>query len=322
MLLGRTANGMFWMARYIERSEAMARLIDAGQHMQLTRGTQTADWGSVLASAGVTGDFIARHGRPDGAIEAAPAIDFLLRDPSNPSSVLSCFEMGRANARMVRTALTRDVWEAVNDAWRRIRARLARPVDDTELPSLLRQIKQATTLIRGTIHNTQLRTDSFDFAQIGLHLERADTTARILDVKYYVLLPAASWVGSALDTVQWDMLLRSVSAHKAYRWAYQADVDPANVADFLILNRRMPRSLTYNYDVVMDSLARLARQYGSRPPCHETAAWMQRQLEVQGIDEIFEHGLHEFLSEFLDGNARLANEIARDYQFTEKAPCF
>lgn len=322
MLLGRTANGMFWMARYIERSEAMARLIDAGQHIALTRGALRADWRSVLASAGATVAFAQRHGPPEGPVEGATAIDFLLRDPANPSSVLSCLEMGRSNARMVRTALTRDVWEAVNDAWRRLRQQLAQPVDAAQLPGLLRDIKQATTLIRGSIQNTQLRTDSFDFAQIGLHLERADTTARILDVKYYVLLPSASWVGTALDAVQWDSILRSVSAHKAYRWAYQSDVDPANVADFLILNPRMPRSLAYNYGVVLDALDRLAQQYGTRPPCFDTAARMRRQLEVSGIDEIFEQGLHEFLTGFLAGNARLATEIARDYQFTEAAPCF
>ncbi|MFB2532237.1 alpha-E domain-containing protein [Paracoccus sp. p4-l81] len=321
MLLGRTANGMFWMARYIERCEAMARLIDAGQHMELTRGPQVADWRSVMASAGVLGGYLATH-PGDGPVQGRDAIDFLLRDVGNPSSVLSCLDAGRSNARMVRTALTRDVWEAVNEAWRRLRTRLAAPVGAAELPALIRDIKQATTLIRGSIQNTQLRTDSFDFAQIGLHLERADTTARILDVKYFVLLPSVSWVGSALDTVQWESILRSVSAHKAYRWAYQADVDPANVADFLILNPRMPRSLAYNYAVVAESLQRLAAQYGTRPPCHETCARIRRQLEVQGIDEIFEQGLHEFLSGFLSGNARLGNEIARDYQFTEVAPCF
>lgn len=321
MLLGRTANGMFWMARYIERSEAMARLVDAGQHMELTRGPQVADWRSVLASAGVLGAYLGAH-PAEGPVEGRSAIDFLLRDPANPSSVLACLEAGRSNARMVRTALTRDVWEAINDAWRQLRTRLAGPVDATALPALLRDIKQATTLIRGSIHNTQLRTDSFDFSQIGLHLERADTTARILDVKYYVLLPSVSWVGTALDTTQWDSILRSVSAHKAYRWAYQADVDPANVADFLILNPRMPRSLAYNYGVIAQSLDRLAAQYGTRPPCYEACARIRRQFEVQDIHEIFEMGLHEFLSAFLKGNAALANDIARDYQFTEAAPCF
>lgn len=313
MLLGRTANGLFWMARYIERGDSMARLLDAGQHMALTRGAGDADWRSVLASAGALSGFATCHG--DGPVAEEAAVDFLLRDPANPSSVLSCLDAGRANARMVRTALTRDTWEAVNDAWRGMRTRLDRPVDLADLPGVLRQIKQATALIRGAIHNTLLRMDSFDFAQLGLHLERADTTARILDVKYYVLLPSTSWVGSALDVTQWDSILRSVSAHKAYKWVYESEIAPANGADFLILNARMPRSLAYNHRVIRDALHNLARDYDHRPPCHDTAARLRRLLD-QSIDDIFEQGLHEFLTDFMAGNAQLADEIARDYKFT------
>ncbi|WP_273499994.1 alpha-E domain-containing protein [Paracoccus sphaerophysae] len=317
ILLGRTADGLFWMARHIERAEAMARLIDAGLHMALTRGAAEANWRSVLDSAGMAGAFAARHGEAEGEPDPAAAIDFLLRDPDNPSSVSNALTQGRTNARMVRTALSRDAWEAVNEAWRRVSADLARPVPEANLPAVLARVKQATALIRGMVENTILRTPGIQFMRLGLHLERADTTARILDVKYYHLLPSSSWVGSALDQTQWDSLLRSVSAHKAYKWLYDADISAANTADFLILNPRMPRSLAFCHAEISAALDQLARDCGARPPCHDEADAIRRMLTERDIDEVFEEGLHEFLVGFLADNARLAAAIARDYRFTE-----
>ena len=144
---------------------------------------------------------------------------------------------------MVRTALTRETWESINEAWMALKRMLATPVDETELPSVLDAIKRETALIRGSFHGTTLRNENFDFAQLGTFIERADNTARILDVKYYVLLPSIAWVGSTLDNYQWESILRSVSAHRSYRWVYEADYRPTNIADYLILNGRMPRSL-------------------------------------------------------------------------------
>ncbi|PZO67495.1 MAG: hypothetical protein DI498_03025 [Paracoccus denitrificans] len=316
-LLGRTANGLFWMARYIERAEAMARLVDAGLHMALTRGPGDADWRSVLASAGVSAGFNARHGAGTDQPEPEVVIDYLLRDPENPSSILACMAAGRSNARMVRTALTRDLWEAVNDSWRQIKSSLEQPLDQAELPAILSRVKRATAQIRGMIENTTLRTDGYDFFMLGLHLERADTTARILDVKYYHLLPSASWVGSPLDQIQWDSILRSVSAHKAYKWLYDNDVSASGVADFMILNESMPRSLAYCHAQIALALSNLARNYGTRKPCHTTSDWLRRMLDARVIEEIFEEGLHEFLTSFLAENARLAAGVAADYQFTE-----
>ncbi|SDW18394.1 alpha-E domain-containing protein [Paracoccus sanguinis] len=317
ILLGRTADGLFWMARQIERGEAMARLVDAGLHMALTRGTAEADWRSVLESAGVLEAFTATHGALDDQPDPDTAIDFLLRAPENPSSVRNCLLQGRTNARMVRTALTRDAWEAVNEAWRMVADELARPVREADLPAVLGRIKQATALIRGMTVNTILRTPGYQFIRLGLHLERADTTARILNVKYYHLLPSTAWVGSALDQTQWDSILRSVSAHKAYKWLYDADISAANTADFLILNRRMPRSLAFCHAEISAALADLARDYGTRQPCHAEAEALNRMLSERDIDEVFEEGLHEFLQAFLADNARLAAAIARDYRFTE-----
>lgn len=317
VLLGRTADGLFWMARLIERAEAMARLIDAGLHMVLTRGAAEAGWLSVLKSAGVSDAFVSRHGPLDREPDPDTAIDFLLRDTANPSSVRTALTTGRNNARMVRTALTRDAWEAVNDAWRRVSDELERPVTQAALPGTLGRVKQATALIRGTIDNTLLRTPGFQFLRLGTHIERADTTARILDVKYYHLLPSAAWVGSALDQTQWDSILRSVSAHKAYKWAYHSDINARNIAHFLILNQRMPRSLAFCHAEISSALDQLARDLGGRQPCHAEGEALARMLSERDVDDVFEEGLHEFLLGFMADNARLAAAIARDYRFTE-----
>lgn len=312
MLLGRTANGLYWMSRYIERAENMARLIDAGLRMALTRTTNAADeWASVVVSAGVDAAFRRKHAE----FTADTVADFLLRDVDNPSSVLSAVESGRINARMVRTALTRETWEAINDGWMVIRKLLARKIDERDIPRIIDTIKRETAQIRGALYGTQLRNEIFDFAQVGTYLERADNTARILDVKYYVLLPSISWVGSTLDNSQWESILRSVSAHRSYRWVYEADYRPTNIADYLIVNGRMPRSLGFCYRMICEHLGFLARDYGERHPCHDTADELSSRLKVGSIKEIFDAGLHEFLRDFIRDNNKLGAEVAEGYKF-------
>ena len=312
MLLGRTANGLYWMSRYIERAENMARLVDAGLRLALTRTTDSIEeWKSVLVSAGADRTF-AGSGRE---LVDTEVIDFLLRDLSNPSSVMSSIETARSNARMVRTALTRETWESINEAWMSLKRMLARPVDQRDLPSVLDAIKRETALIRGAFHGTMLRNEIFDFSQIGTFVERADNTARILDVKYYVLLPSISWVGSSLDNYQWESILRSVSAHRSYRWVYEADYKPAHIADFLILNRRMPRSLAFRYHNILESLDFLAENYGVTHACHATATQTAERLKTATIKDVFDAGLHEFLADFIRDNNRLGDEVAAAYRF-------
>jgi len=312
MLLGRTANGLYWMNRYIERAENMARLLDAGLRMALTRTASSAEeWNSVVVSAGCEIAFRNRH--PD--VSAMAVADFLLRDLTNSSSVLASIETARSNARMVRTALTRDTWESINEAWMAMKRVLARPIDERDLPSVLDTIKRETAQIRGTFHGTMLRNEIFDFAQLGTFIERADNTARILDVKYYVLLPSIHWVGSSLDNYQWESILRSVSAHRSYRWVYEADYRPTNIAEYLILDARMPRSLAFSYRNLEDSLKYLETAYGVRHPCHDTLAATISKLKGATIKQIFDYGLHEFLSAFIQDNNRLGDEIARSYRF-------
>jgi uncharacterized alpha-E superfamily protein len=312
MLLGRTANGLYWMSRYIERAENMARIVDAGLRLAITRADSSADeWTSVVVSAGATQPFLAKHSE----YSAETVADFLLRDTSNPSSVLSSIETARVNARMVRTALTRETWESINEAWMSSRRLLAAPIDQRELPKILDQIKRETALIRGAFYGTMLRNEIFDFAQIGSYIERADNTARILDVKYYVLLPSLSWVGSSLDNYQWESILRSVSAHRSYRWVYEADYRPTQIADFLILNRRMPRSLAFCYRMIGESLNFLADEYGERHACHKTLEEITSRLKPGTIAAIFDGGLHEFLRDLIHYNDRMGDEVAENYRF-------
>lgn len=312
MLLGRQANGIYWMSRYFERAENMARLMDAGLRMALNR-TQTAaeEWTSVVVSAGGADLFREKHKE----FTVGTVTDFLLRDTSNPSSVISCIEAGRLNARMVRTALTRETWEAINEGWMALKRLLNAPIDERDLPTVLDAIKRETALIRGTLYGTQLRNEIFDFAQIGIYIERADNTARILDVKYYVLLPSISWVGSTLDNSQWESILRSVSAHRSYRWVYDAEYKPTNIADFLILNSRMPRSLAFSYRMIGEHLGFLARDYGTEHQCHQTLLANAAKLKVSSIKDVFDTGLHEFLADFIRDNNRLSAEIAESYRF-------
>ena len=302
------------MFRYLERIENTARLIDAGFRIALTKHNSAEDeWASVISTVGVRAQFLERH----DAFEAAKVIDFLLRDPSNPSSVSSSMEMARNNARLVRTALTREVFEATNECWMTLRELLKRPVKDRELPAVLSTIRQQAGLVRAALHGTMLRNDIFDFGRIGTFLERADNTARILDVKYYVLLPSVSLVGSALDNVQWEMILRSVSANRSYRWLHGGYVNPKGIADFLILDGRLPRSLSFCLTKIVDNLGYLATDYGELHQCHEQATKLLSHLKSHTIDTIFEAGLHEFIENFIADNNELGLQIEKDYRFYE-----
>ncbi|MCY1668076.1 alpha-E domain-containing protein [Rhizobium sp. SL86] len=311
-MLGRTANGLYWMFRYIERAENIARLVDAGLRVSLTRsGSTDEDWDGVLQSAGVRDAF----GEVHDTVTAANAIDYLLRDLANPSSVMSCIESGRNNARMVRTALTRETWEATNECWIELKQLLGRKVKAADLPQVIDTIKRRAGLIRGAFHGSMLRNDQYNFSRIGTFIERADNTSRILDVKYYVLLPAVSQVGSSLDNFQWESILRSVSAHRSYGWVYDAELRPSNIADFLILNVRMPRSLAYCYEKIVSNLGYLEKEYGQHHTAHDTAAAIKSMLTRGSIADVMDQGLHEFLEDFISRNNQLSAEISEGYRF-------
>lgn len=313
-MLGKTACGLFWMSRQLERSENTARLVEAGFRMALTHSSATGqEWMSILQTAGCSEQYTQLHDE----ISQQTAIDFLLRNRDNPSSVASLFWGARQNARMVRAALTREVWESVNEGWLILKDQLKRPVKEADLPELLAQIRQQSALVRGAAHGSLMHDDGFCFARLGTFIERADNTARILDVKYYVLLPAVTFVGSALDNIQWETVLRSASAERAYTWLYGGETRPSDIADFLILDRRMPRSLNFCIREVVHYLTQISVEYGVRRPSVLLAERLQAGLGNQRIDDIFEAGLHEFIADFLTHNNQLAAQIEADFRFYE-----
>lgn len=311
-MLGKTAGGLYWMFRFLERSENTARLIEAGFRIALTRSKDPAsEWKSVVTTAGVRFGYDQKY----DSYTATNVVDFLLRDRDNPSSVMTAIENARTNARMVRTALTTEVWEAVNENWMYMKEILQDPVTDTNLPAVLGEIRRHSAMVRGALHGTMLRNDIYDFSQIGTALERADNTARIIDVKYYTLLPSASFVGSPLDNVQWETILRSVSAHRSFRWLNEGNMTSSNIAEFLILDNRFPRSLSFASRVVEDSLGFLAKDYGNATPCHALIDAQREKLRTQTVASIFEGGLHEFITEFIRNNNAIGKQIEQDYRF-------
>ena len=311
-MLGKTAGGLYWMFRYLERSENTARLVEAGFRIALTRSKDSdTEWKSVVTTAGVK----SAYGQKHDTFNAASVVDFLLRDSSNPSSVMSVIENARTNARIVRTALTTEVWEAVNDNWMTLKAALKRPLKLTELPSLLGTIRQQNALVRGALHGTMLRNDIFDFAMIGIALERADNTARIMDVKYYTLLPSASFVGSSLDNVQWETVLRSVSGHRSFRSLNGNEMTSSAIADFLILDTRFPRSLAFCTKQIEENLGYLVKDYGEDKQCHQMAQALRTRLGRNDIKGIFKFGLHQFIGDYIKDNNAIGLQIEQDYRF-------
>ena len=312
-MLGRAANGIFWMSRYLERAENTARLIDVGFHLALTRQSADEEWKSVLTTAGMLDDYLARH----DSFTGVQVFNYLLRGKGNAGSVMQMIENARTNARAVRTSITNSVWEATNEGWMTLRELLSRPVKETNLGEVLTAIRRHGTLVRGAIEGTMLRNDVFNFARIGTFIERADNTARILDVKYYVLLPSVAWVGSNLDNIQWDTLLRSVAGNRAYTWLNAGTMDPRDIARFLILDGQFPRSLVFSYEKLRSNMAGLAKQYGHETGAHELLRDAGAKLHQISIEEIFETGLHEFLQDFIGRNIQIGAAIASDYSFTE-----
>lgn len=301
------------MFRSLERAENTARLIEAGFRIALTRSTNAeAEWRSVISTLAARSAYEATC----DSYDSAQVVNFLLREPSNPSSVLSIIKAARDNARMVRTALTTEVWSSVNETWMLFTDLLKDEIPQTELPAVLATIRQQSGLVRGALHGTMLRNDIYDFCRLGTFVERMDSTARIIDVKYYSLLPAPSFVGSRLDNVQWETILRSVSAHRSFRWAVEEDFTAPAIAEFLILDRRMPRSLAFSAGQIVNSLSHLAEAYGTTPASHGAAGALRAQLVDRDINSVFDEGLHEFVSTLIDSTATLAQQIEIDYRFT------
>ncbi len=313
-MLSRTAETLFWLGRYVERADNAARIIDAANRLAtvpLAYAGKSTEWESALAAAG------ARYAFGQGqavAPDRDAVIDFLAFSPVNASSIKSCLETARANARSVRTALTAEMWEAINGAWLELRRFDGTRMDRQTLNEFLSRVKEACLRFDGAAYRTMLRNDVYFFLRLGVYLERADNTARILDVKYHVLLPEEASVGGGLDYFQWASILRSVSALTAYRWVYHDSLKPWLIADLLILNEQMPRSVASCYENLTVFLDELSLAYGRQGQSQRIARSIRTRLQNASISDIFQRkGLHEFLTEFIADNAKLGDAIAEQY---------
>ena len=315
-MLSRTADNLFWLARYMERADFLARIVEATQRLAAlprTYSAQGAEWESALEASGAAEGFHATQ----RATDEANVVNYLAFAEDNPSSIRNCLEYARTNARGVRTALTVEMWDTINGAWLELQRltvqHRAGRYDREELSRFLDFVKKAALDFDGAAYRTMLRNDAYYFERLGTYVERADNTARILDVKYHVLLPETESVGGSLDYFQWTAILRAVSAYTAYHWVYRTSVQPWLVADLLILQREMPRSLISCYENISRVLDALARAYGRQGPAQRNARAIKARLEHATTKEIFQGGLHEFITAFVEDNARLGVEITEQY---------
>jgi len=310
-MLSRTADNLYWIARYMERADTAARLLEVGSRISLIPTAQgyRSEWDSLLHASGMAEGFQKKYGDPvQRNLES-----WLFFDRDNPSSVASSITAARENGRIVRTALTAQVWDALNSAFQELRGLERRERSTLELSELTDWVTRQSAMVRGAIDATLLRNDGYNFLNIGYYLERADNTARLMDVKYYVLLPRVEFVGSGLDNYQWSTLLRAMGAQRAFHWAYGGEVTAAKIADFLILNRQCPRSLTTCVAGIENHLGRLAKAYGRQTPAQDCARAMLADLEGETVERIFDEGLHEYLTRFIHDAARLGGAIHEVY---------
>jgi uncharacterized alpha-E superfamily protein len=309
-MLSRAAANMFWMARYLERAESTARLLTMGQRMAVLPGSLYRDeWRSVLR---VTGCEAMVQG--DGAITEADIVRLLVLDPHNPCSIQSSLAAARANAKSVRTALTQDMWEAMNEDWRRLESY---DVSDArrELPIIIDWVKSRASNFRGAAETGLLRNAGYSFLRIGSAIERALMTLRLLDVKYYVLLPETEVVGGGRDHYQWTSVLYALSGERAYHHLYASAYSPWQITDFLMVNRAFPRSVAYCVGQLRTHLDRLAAEHGKRTAAHEIVAEMGELLDSSAGGKLFATGLHESVQNCLTMINRLGHEIADAYHF-------
>jgi uncharacterized alpha-E superfamily protein len=308
-MLSRTAESLFWLTRYIERAENVARILTVGHRTATiahSLGNLGNEWESTLRAAGCEDGFFERF----EAATSATVIAYMVFDADNPSSIYSCLEAARRNGRAVRTALTVDMWEALNQTWQQLRTLDQTSTLEHSLIDFLDWVKERSLFFNGAYTNTMLRNDAFFFTRLGTFLERADNTARLLDVKYHILLPRDEEVGGALDYYQWQAILRSVSALRSYHWIYHDRLKPWLIAELLLLRPEMPRSLRASLEQIARHLDLLADAYGGRRgECHRLAGEMYARLRFGRIEDIFPAGLHEFLGAFLTQTAQLSNEI-------------
>jgi len=311
-MLSRTADNLYWLARYVERAEYLARVLEATLRLTalpVAYVGSTNEWETAVATAGCRNAFFARYSEAN----EENVTEFLAFSADNPSSIRNCIEIARHNARAVRTALTTETWETINGAWLELKRFGNGPTVREEFLRFLHWVQETSLRFDGSAYRTMLRNDAYWFSRLGLYVERADNTARILDVKYHMLLPDDEHVGGPLDYYQWAAILRTVSALTAYHWVYRESLKPWLIADLLILNPQMPRSLASCYENLVRFCDSIANVYGRQGPAQRQARTVRTRLQNSRMEEIFQTGLHEFIGEFVADNNALGAAVSSQY---------
>ncbi|MGY0194552.1 alpha-E domain-containing protein [Leptothrix sp. BB-4] len=316
-MLSRTADHLFWMSRYMERAENTARMLDVNYQTSLlpqSAAVSELGWRGLLSISELSGDYGSRY----GAVDGRKVMDFMLRDERNPSSIFCCLRAARENARAVRGALTTEVWETTNQTWLEFNRMLRDKAFDRDPSAVFEWVKFRSHLSRGVQVGTMLQDEALHFVRIGTFLERADNTARLLDVKFHAV--ESDFYGAAdardleYDFYHWTAILRSVSGFEVYRKVYRNVIQPEKVAELLILRPDMPRSLAACTHEVTSNLALVANEQSSETL--RRAGRLQADLQYGRIDEILATGLHAYLTQFLDRVGDLGAGISRDFLVT------
>ena len=314
-MLSRTADHLFWMARYTERAENTARMLDVNvQTALLPQSAHAAEqgWRAMLGISELLESFDDKY----GLMTARDVLDFMVRDPDNPSSIASCIQQARENARAVRGALTTEVWETHNATWIELQNKLRSRLLEEDPSQFFEWVKYRSHLSRGVTIGTMLKDEAFHFIRLGTFLERADNTARILDVKFHgtdksVFADSVSGDESHHDFYYWAAILRSVSCFEIYRKVYRDVITPERVAELLMLRADMPRSLLACVDEVSCNLAQVRNNASA--DTERFVGKLHAELKYSKIDEILASGLHEYLTQFLERIYEIGNRISRDF---------
>ncbi len=309
-MLSRTADHLYWMARYIERAENMARVLDVTYRMSLVPNAAQSEAALWQPPVLIAGD-VAAFERDYGTYTAANVLQYLALDRRNPSGIVSSLWAARENARAVRVAMSSEMWENVNSLWLELQARLKNGVAENDIGEFCDWVKSRSHLFRGVTFGTMLRDDGYKFVRLGTFIERADNTARLLDVKYHLLLPSGEEVGGAVDYYEWSSLLRSVSSFEAYQKVFRDTIEPWKVAELLVLRHDMPRSLHACFDEITPILEQLCGTRGRE--CLRQAGEIHASLHYGLMEDIFQEGLHEFLRDFIQNNNALGLEVQRTF---------
>lgn len=314
-MLSRVAEHLLWISRYMERADNVARLIDTARRMmslpRKTGGPASNEWASVLIAAGAR-DVLGE------AVETADevlTVQHLIFDRENPSSIVSCMHNARENARAIRFAITQESWEALNTGWSEMRTLSPATIKGAGLSDVLDWIKSKSANFKGATTGTMMRDDGYQFIRLGSAIERTDSTARLIDVKYHLLLPSPDDVGSGTDHYQWLSLLQASSAQRAFYSKTQGEISARGVAEFLILNAYFPRSIVFNLSQTEDAVRMLDRIYGQKGRCSGPVSELSSRISAMDIEDIFQGGLHEFLTGTIEENYAIANLLGEAYGF-------